>query len=313
MKTFRVNDLGNGWGRGGSALILTMWALGMMSLAIFGVIRFVGYGFDDTLALQKDFRARQLAESGLAIGLHPRVQPGDPVLRQEISPEESIDVRIGPEDGRLPINAILLFGYSDLLRALFEQWGMEPEEAATLSDSLADWVDRDSRPRMNGAERDYYDEQGFPQYPRNREFESVDEMTAVRGMDRLIALKPDWREYFTVHGSGKLNVNGASAEAIAMYTQMPIDRAEDVIEHRNGLDGIPDTEDDLRFSSLEQFRDALGMGSGEFNAISGLFTVETTLLRVESKGHAGNRTVALSVIAKLEKGKAPAIVAFLEN
>ncbi len=297
----------------GSALLLVMWALVVMSLAVFGVIKFVGYGFDDTVALQKDFRARQLAESGLAIGLHPQVKPGDPVLRQKLSAEERIEVRIRPEDGRLPINVIIEFGFSDVLRVLFEQWGLEPEDAFILADSLADWVDRNGRVRLHGAEREYYEEQGYPEYPRNRPFESVEEMLSVRGMDKLVAMKPDWRDYFTVHGSGKLNVNGASADAISIYTKVPLEHAEALVKQRNGLDGLPDTEDDLQFSSLEQFRDALGMNPGDFDAVSGLLTVETTLLRVESKGRVGNRVVTLSMIAKLEQGKRPAILATMEN
>ena len=296
-----------------SALILVMWALVVMSLAVFGVIRFVAYGFDDTVALAKDFRARQLADSGLAIGLHPLVKPGDPVLRQELPSGEKITVRIRPEDGRLPINVILSLGYSDVLRELFEQWGLEPEDALILEDSLVDWVDAGSRPRMHGAERDYYETLGYPQYPRNRPFETVEEMLPVRGMDKLLEVKPDWRDYFTVHGSGKLNVNGASADAISIYTKVPRDQAEALVMMRNGLDGLPDTEDDLPFSSLEQFRNALGTSPGDFNGVAGLLTVETTLLRVESRGFVGNRSVTLSMIAKLEKGKRPVILESMEN
>lgn len=297
----------------GSALLLVMWALAMMSLAVFGVVKFVSYGFDDSLAFEKDFRARQLAESGLAIGLHPRVRPGDPVLRQEISPLEGIDVRLRPEDGRLPINTILSSGRPRLLLDLFEQWGLEPEDAAILVDSLVDWVDSNGRPRPYGAERDFYSEQGYPDYPRNQPFDSVREMIPVRGMDKLMALKPDWGNYFTVYGSGKLNVNGASAEAIAFTTRVPIEQAEDLVQERNGLDGLPDTEDDLRFSSLEEFRNALGMAPGEFQTVQDLLTVETTLLRVESRGRAGDRTVTLSVIARLQNGKSPEILASMEN
>jgi general secretion pathway protein K len=297
----------------GSALILVMWALVMMSLAVFGVIRFVAYGFDDSVAMQKDFRARQLAESGLAIGLHPQVKPGDPVLRQEFEHGERIEVVIRPEDGRLPINIILTMGYADVLRELFEQWGLEPDHAVILADSLVDWVDANHRTELHGAERDFYETQGYPQYPRNRPFETVEEMIPVRGMDRLIEIKPDWRDFFTVHGSGKLNVNGASADAISIYTKVPREQAEALVMERNGLDGLPDTEDDLTFSSLEQFRDALGTNPGDFNGVSGLLTVETTLLRVESKGFVGNRSVTLSMIAKLEKGKPPVILESAEN
>jgi len=297
----------------GSALLLVMWAMVFMSLAVFGVVKFVAYGFDDTVAFQKDFRARQLAESGLAIGLHPEVRAGDPVLQQELPMNEKIKVRIRPEDGRLPINALLLYGHEDVLRDLFEQWGLEPDDAATVVDSLADWVDRNNRPRLRGAEREYYQEQGYPDYPRNKPFESVDEMLPVRGMDKLAQVKPHWKDYFTVYGSGKLNVNGASAEAIAIYTKMTRDQAAALVRERNGPDGIPDTEDDLQFTSLEQFRDLLGLNPIDFDTISPLLTVETTLIRVESRGTAGGRTVRLSAIASREYGKRATVLAIMAN
>lgn len=297
----------------GSALMLVMWALVFLSMAVFGVVRFVGYGFDDAIVLQKEFRARLLAQSGLAIGLHPLVEQGDPVLRQEMENGEEISVRIRPEDGRIPINIVLEYGFVDSLRTLFEMWELEPEEAAALADSLADWVDRDSQSRMNGAERDYYETLGLPELPRNQPFDSVEEMQFVRGMDRLAEKKPDWQDYFTVHSSGKLNVNGASAEAIALYTLVPLEQAEALVEQRRGEDGEEDTEDDVRFRSVEQFRIALGVPSGEFARVAPLLTVENTLLRVESEGRAGDRRVKLAVIANTTPGKAPEILAAFEN
>lgn len=290
-----------------SALLLVLWSMFFMSMTVLGVIQFANFGLEESVLAQKSFRALQLAESGIAIGLHPRVQAGDPVLFTEVNEQESIQVRIEPEDGRLGINAILEYDGSEGLRELFTYWGMDSPAAAILADSLADWVDPNGTTRLNGAENDYYMGQGYPDYPRNRPFETLDEMLCVRGMDELRRIKPDWRDYFTIHSNGRLNVNGASAEAIALMTGWTVtpERAESLRETRAGADGEFDTEDDVRFRSLDEVRDALGMAPEEFQTLSNRFTVNNTIVRVRSEGHIGTYMRALTVVASLVPGKAP--------
>jgi len=297
----------------GSALLLVMWALLFMSLTVLGVIEFVTYGLDESVTAQKDFRARQLAESGLALGFHPRVHPGDPILTQDISDDESINVTIQVEDGRMPINAILKNEWTDTLHDLFLQWGLEEQDISVVIDSLSDWVDGDNDVRINGAENDYYTEQGHPDYPRNKPFQSLNEMRVVRGMDKLEAVRPDWRDYFTVYGSGLLNMNGASADAIQGVAGATQQQAEDFVQLRDGPDGLPNTDDDIHFKSLDEVRDALGLSTDEFNTSASRLTVDTTILRVESQGRAGNCTRVITVIAAVIKGKRPVPLATSED
>ena len=291
----------------GSALLLVLWAMFFMSLTVLGVIEFTNFGLDENVLAQKSFRALQLAESGIAIGLHPRVKPGDPVLFTELPNEESIEVKIEPEDGRLAINALLQNDNGDGLRELFVNWGMDNQDASVLADSLGDWVDSNSTTRLNGAENDYYIMQGYPEYPRNRPFETLDEMLCVRGIEKLIEVKPDWRGSFTIYSNGRLNMNGASAEAIALVTGGAVSeqQAEALVQQRDGPDGEPNTEDDLHFRSLEEVRTALGMGSEEFNDISNRLSVTSTVMRVRSEGHIGNYMRAITVVASVVNGKPP--------
>jgi len=282
-----------------------------MSLTVLGVVGFVAHGLDETVVNLKNFQARQLAESGLAIGLHPRVEPGDPVLNQELPNGDKIAVRITPEDGRLPINAMLERQQTVALSELFVRWGLPEEDAATLSDSLADWVDRNRTPRINGAENDYYAEQGYVHYPRNQPFSSLEEMLAVRGMDKLVLIKPDWRDYFTIYGSGLLNINGASADAIETMLEVSPDQAQAVVEYRNGPDGIADTEDDVLFRNLDQVRAVLGVMQN--NPRFSWLTVESKVLRVESRGTAGGNTRRVSVVAEPVPGKRPVILISMED
>ncbi|MEI6350151.1 MAG: hypothetical protein WCP06_03485 [Verrucomicrobiota bacterium] len=298
-----------------SALLLVLWAMFFMSLTVLGVIEFANFGLDENVLAQKSFRALQLAESGIAIGLHPKVQPGDPVLHTELPNDESIEVQIEPEDGRLAINDLLQNDHVEGLRDLFVNWGMENQSASVLADSLADWVDSNATTRLNGAENDYYTSQGYPDYPRNRPFQTLEEMLCVRGIDKLIQVKPDWRDAFTIYGSGRLNMNGASAEAIVLITDSAVSQqqAETLVQLRDGADGEPNTEDDVRFRSLEEVRSALGMSSDEFKTISNRLSVTPTVLRVRSEGHLGNYMRAITVVAAVVNGKPPVRLESMEE
>ena len=57
------------------------------------------------------------------------------------------------------------------------------------ADSLADWVDTDADPRSQGAEADYYKQQGFADFPRNQGFTSVDEMIQAARYKGVIAIR----------------------------------------------------------------------------------------------------------------------------
>ena len=59
--------------RSGSALLLVLFAIILLSGLITATVAFVSNDVDEYGALNKEFRARQLAESGLAFGIDPQV------------------------------------------------------------------------------------------------------------------------------------------------------------------------------------------------------------------------------------------------
>ena len=75
-------------------------------------------------------------------------------------------------------------------------------------------MDADDTPRPQGAEKDYYQAHGFPDFPKNQGFSSLEEMLLVRGMDVVERAKPDWRNYFSIYGDGLIDLNNAPKEII---------------------------------------------------------------------------------------------------
>ena len=102
--------------------------------------------------------------------------------------------------------------------------------------------------------------------------------------------QPRWRQFFSVFSEGQLDINEASAELIAVAAGTDIEGVKNVIDQRNGEDGIPRTEDDQEFQSVsEAIAFIQGDGIAEDPAlIEGRFTTQSGTVRIESTGFVGS-------------------------
>ena len=295
--------------RSGSALLVVLSAIIVLSIVVVSFIEFSQSHLKEKAEEGLRFRARMLAESGLALGMHPEMEKGDPVLRQDFGDDTRFEVRLTKEGGRFPINSLTSEIEIEVLKRLFEAWEVPVDQATVAAESLADWTDVDADARNSGAEEEYYTGYGFDEYPLNQGFAAVDEMLLARGMDRIDRIKPNWREYFTVYGTGLIDVNAASVDVIRAALDLGKEEAIKIAAIRLGDDGRPDTEDDVDFSDLEEVKDNAGINDAEWSEISSLLTVEDTLERIESTGHVGSFRVKLIVL----KDETSGIVARFER
>jgi hypothetical protein len=277
--------------------MVVLFALTLMSIAVVGTIRFLDSSTDENVLVANQFRALHLAESGIALGVHPQLKPGDPALKQDIGSDGGIEVHISSEEARLPINYITSSGYRDVVYNLFINWGLSTDEAATAADSLADWVDSDDEVRSQGAESTYYKGLGFQDFPHNQGFTSVEEMILVRGMDAVERVKPDWRDYFSVLSDGVVDVNYASKDVLMAVTGAQDTYVDNLLRERNGPDGIPGTEDDVVIK-VNTAASLLGLDTQTFSAIKGRLTDDGLMRRVESVGRVGLQKYKVVVVAR---------------
>jgi type II secretory pathway component PulK len=277
-----------------------MLVLGIIVFLAFTLMQTANYmqaSIDENVMVANQFRALHLAESGIALGVHPMLLPGDPALKQNIGSDSSIEVTISSEEARFPINYITNDGYRDIVYNLFVNWGLSTDEAATAADSLADWVDPDDDVRSQGAESSYYQALGFQNFPHNQGFTSVEEMILVRGMDAVERVKPDWRDYFSVLSDGVVDINYASKDIIMAICGVQDTYADNLIRERAGPDGIPGTQDDVHIT-LDSVAGILGMDSNTFNSIKSRLTDDGLMRRVESIGRVGLQKYRVVVIAR---------------
>ncbi|MCE9518415.1 MAG: hypothetical protein K8R87_02430, partial [Verrucomicrobia bacterium] len=113
----------------GSALLVVLWVIALLSFLIITSMMVVMQDVETVAARRLAFRARQLAEAGLAIGANPLVKPGDPLLRKQMGYAESYEVKITTEESRLNIGALLTEERRVVLERLFASWGLRPLEA----------------------------------------------------------------------------------------------------------------------------------------------------------------------------------------
>lgn len=197
-------------GRSGSALILVLWIIGMLSMIV------VSFAFEAHLEgrvvsySRKKIKAEQFAISGFELAKsyldhsgeitgdeEDEDREGDP--RYEASSalhygknahveyhftnsageeEGTVSVDIEPEDSKRNLNKLTEEDWERIL----EVAGVPEDDWPTLIDSYFDWIDEDDNERESGAETSgYYEELETPYAAANAPFGSVRELLLVRG------------------------------------------------------------------------------------------------------------------------------------
>ena len=293
----------------GSALLAVMWIIALLVMLVGTTALLLSEDVETSTTRRMMFRARVLAEQGLAIGAHPQVKPDDPMLRHEVAPGEGYIVTVVGEDGRLNPNVLLMREDRNTLMRIMKAWGLKLNEMQIIIDSLLDWVDQDPLQRLNGAETRFYNTPGFP---FNRPFRTVDEMALVRGMDYVERIYPGWREWFSIYSTGVVDVNEASAEVISALTGADPRFAGELVARRLGRDGERGTKDDLLYPDVASALRLLNVTALDPEKLNGILGVQSSIRRIESTGVAGEfRRKLYAVIRGVPGGGGAAQVLWL--
>src|SRR3984885_9159452 len=297
----------------GSALLLVLFTLLLISGLILSALSFLESGVDDYGALNHEFQARQLARSGLAFGLNPQVTNQDtPLLNQKFKPTGEFHVVISSESTKLNINSLLEQGRDDILQTLFLQWNVSLKAVNEAINGLKKWTNgnQEIQPVGTNAPQPAPGQQAAlnnPQLGQNnqqigiqlvRPFLAVSEMAEAPGFGAVIAAKPDWADYFTVWSDGTIDVNLADASMISLVTGVTLAQSTQLVRHIWGPDGIPFTSDDQPYQNWNDVMLQLGMSSQQFKIVQNLLSLSSSVDRVDSTGTIGNYSTTISVVAK---------------
>jgi general secretion pathway protein K len=292
----------------GSALLLVLFTLLLISGLVLSALTFLESGVEDYGALNHQFRARQLARSGLAFGLNPQLSNQDiRLLNQKFKPNGEFHVVITSESTKLNVNSLLSQGRDDILQSLFLQWNMPLGAVNEVINGLKKWTNGNQEIQPVGTNMaqsaPLQEEEGVDAGQQRgiqlvRPFLSVPEMAEVPGFNAVIAAKPDWANYFTVWSDGTIDVNLADPSMISLVTGVTLAQATQLVRHIWGPDGIPFTSDDQPYQNSNDVMLQLGMSEQQFQIVQNLLSLTSSVDRVDSTGTIGKYSTTISVVAK---------------
>ncbi|MGE5280584.1 MAG: general secretion pathway protein GspK [Deltaproteobacteria bacterium] len=319
----------------GSVLILVAWIL--MLLAVYAVS--LGVTARQQLMLSRrlvrDAVLRRAAEAGLARARAWLSQPveepggdsGAPAFWMEredlfkgvsvgkalfslgyawkdpVCGEEHFFYGLADEEGKINLNT----ASADVLARLFQSvLGVGSTKAQELADAVTDWRDPDSGTQPRGAEDAYYESLTTPYACKDASFDAPDELLLVRGFDATIY--KNIKGYVTVMGSGRLNVNTASAEAL-QAVGLDAKLTGKIVRYRQGPDARWGTADDAVFASVGLIASELEASGlteqerGELEALvaAGVFTVNSSFFSATCTATLPGDPAPFSITAVFER------------
>ncbi|HEY0789954.1 MAG TPA: hypothetical protein VGD78_02710 [Chthoniobacterales bacterium] len=282
----------------GSALLLVLFTILLISSLIVSAVEYVQQDVDEYAVLNRRFRSRTLAQTGLAYALPPQVRNEDRALLEQGGKDSGkFRVVITSESARLNINVLLQNNHDYLLQALFRRWGLTSRQIDPAIAGLHHFTDQPSdsaTPVATAAPTPTPPAAGTTPGTQNagarffRAFLSVQEMSLVPGFAPVMKQKTDWADYFTIYGDGKIDVNSVDQAMLELVTGVTSAQADQFIKYRWGRDGKPFTADDQIYRSLEQVRTNLGMTPQQFQLIQDQLALNSSVDRIESTGTVAN-------------------------
>lgn len=283
----------------GSALIIALWVLLMLSLLIgsFAFDMHIESGI--TSYYRKRMQSQQLALGGIELAKltlvkttkatggteeldfsgelnedvlysAERLAKGGKISLTRSMGSGEVKVTIYPAESRYNVNLIS----EELWENLLEYTGVPEDLRDELIDAFLDWVDENDLHRANGAESDdsFYEDRGYK--VKNARLDTIEELTLIKGFTEEIVYgvpgeiaersKGEERptgliKHLTTWSSGCINPNAASRETL-MTLPGVLDWQIDALEqYLMGEDGASGTEDDEVFESVEEAMDIGGL------------------------------------------------------
>ena len=298
----------------GSVLILALWALLILSAAVFAWVKFIDQNAVYTGEANAGLDAKALAHSGVMVALHPQVTRLTPILNQQFSETRGYKVKMTGEGGRLNLNWLFTPANApDPVKiAIFQKYlelhGLNLAQREHFTDSILDWLSPGNVGRLNGAE----DSENYHP-PHRGQFLSVDELAQVAGSGPLVS-QGGWQDDFTIYTNpGMVDLQAADRTVLQTLPGVGNASITRFLEVRQGPDGVDGTNDDHIFKDAAEAMSYLGINSNQAQLLANYVYVENPLstVHIESTGQSGDVTRTLEVVAR-KQGMQPIILSWKE-
>ncbi len=170
----------------GLAMVIVIWVLSLMTimagsfaLTMRREITVISSVKDNAGALATAETGIAIAQQMLSINNKDMRWVADGSLYQIQYNDSEIRVRLLSEQGKIDINT----AKEDLLTLMMESTSVEISEQQALVGAIIDWRDQDDLVHINGAEKREYDDAGLNYSPANKNFQMIEELLLVLGMN----------------------------------------------------------------------------------------------------------------------------------
>ncbi|MCX7097267.1 MAG: type II secretion system protein GspK [Methylococcales bacterium] len=171
----------------GFALVLVLWILSLLTIMAGSFALSMRREAAITEGIKNNAQALAVAESGIAMAEMMLLNPDeakrwrtDGSIYEIDSGAAKVRVRLLSEMGKIDIN----HANQALLEALVNNAQALDDKKGNVVSAILDWRDKDDLIRLNGAEKDEYKEAGLSYAPRNKSFQSIEELQLVLGMEK---------------------------------------------------------------------------------------------------------------------------------
>ena len=271
--------------RHGAILILVLWAIGFLSVLALQMgmnIRqkmtlvqrleerrqlhyIANAGIQKAIVLlRQNVKVNENATAGgkVALGDHKQHFAHIPVGKgfaevsytgfDERSSEDIKKFGVVDEESKLNVNKAKPTELKILLQYAF---AMGDEAADQLAKSIVDWRDHGDSELSGFYSGAYYGNLKDPYTIKNADYEVLDELLLVYGISKN--RYQELLKYFTIYGSGRVDVNTASAPVL-LAVGFSEELTKKILAARRGLDGQDGTMDDYIFQQIYDFGSELG-------------------------------------------------------
>ncbi|MDD5577917.1 MAG: type II secretion system protein GspK [Methylobacter sp.] len=227
----------------GLALVLVLWILSLLTIMAGSFALSMRREASIITGMGNNAQAKSIAESGLAIAemmllnpdLNKRWRTDGSIYEMDYA-SSKVRVRLLSESGKIDIN----IADQALLQSLMAHAPVDDDaQKNKIVSAILDWRDADDLVHIDGSEKKEYQQAGLTYEPRNKPFQSIEELQMVLGIDENIFL---WiEELVTVYSGQPVNTQHASKKVLQVLPGAQPEVVDSFITARreSAINGLP--------------------------------------------------------------------------
>lgn len=183
-------------GQQGMALVLVLWVLSLLTVMAGSFALGMRREAAIITGVKNNAQAVAIAEAGIAIAemmlLNPdenkRWRTDGSIYQIDTAGGATVRIRLLSEMGKIDINTASEKLLQGLMANVPEDENNKDREAqsSALANAIIDWRDEDNLVHLDGAEEKQYQDAGLKYRPRNKPFQTIEELQLVLGMNGAI-------------------------------------------------------------------------------------------------------------------------------